>query len=441
MISARTLVIIIFLLNFMAVDLTEAARPSRSVTHRQPQVSPPKKAKTSSPTPASTLPVEVPVSQGTMKNLKPLIKEFDGWLDAVEQSGKVAGLAVAIVKDDQILLQRGIGYANASTKTRITPTTVFRLASLSKGFASTLTALLVKDGVLSWEDRVADFLPTFALQDETAAQQLTVRDILSQRVGLPHNTYDKELESDEPYPLLVDKLKQVSLTCPVGNCYAYQNISFSLIGDVVYAATGDFFYHQVEKRLFHPLGMSTATYGKAALESSSQWARPHSRRGKDWVPFHPKESYYRVPPAAGVNANIKDMSQWLIAQMGGRPAVLPQELLTALHKPQISTPKENKTTPWRRGRIKEASYAHGWRVYDYAGETLIFHGGAVQGYRAMIGFFPQYRFGIVMLWNCESALPSGLMPMLFDRYLKLPTVDWAGVETISSGEVSRSGDE
>jgi beta-lactamase class C len=146
------------------------------------------------------------------------------------------------------------------------------------------------------------------------------------------------------------------------------------------------------------------------------------------VPFAPNESYYRVPPAAGVNASIRDMEQWLIAQMGGRRDVLPQPILDELHAPLVETDREMTMTPWRRGRLFDAQYALGWRVYDYAGQTLIFHAGAVQGYRAMIAFLPGHRFGVVMLWNSESAAPSGLMPMLIDRYLGLPEVNWAGVE-------------
>ena len=161
----------------------------------------------------------------------------------------------------------------------------------------------------------------------TRSQKLTVGDILSHRVGLPHNTYDNLLEQDEPYPLLVERLSEVPMACPVGECYAYQNVAFSLIGDVTYALTGDFFYHEVEKRIFHPLGMHDATYGRDSLEHSPRWARPHRRAGRGWKPFMPNETYYRMPPAAGVNASLRDMEQWLIAQMGGHPDVLSPKLL------------------------------------------------------------------------------------------------------------------
>ncbi|MHB8679202.1 MAG: serine hydrolase domain-containing protein [Rudaea sp.] len=363
-------------------------------------------------------------------NPKAVAREFGGWLDQIEQSGQISGMAVAIVKDDTVLLQRGIGYADASRGLKVQLDSPFRLASLSKAFASALTAMLVDEGMLSWDTRVAGVLPTFELKNIEASEKLTVRDILSQRVGLPHNTYDRLLEQDEPYEELVEKLRDVPMTCDVGDCYGYQNITFALIGDITYAVSGDFFYHEVEKRIFHPLGMNDATYGRDALEASRDWARPHARRGRAWVPIPIKEAYYHVPAAAGVNASIKDMTAWLIAQMGGRPDVLPEKLLATVHTPLVETPSERHATPWRRARLEDAQYALGWRVYDYAGQTLIYHAGAVQGYRSMIAFFPKYRFGAVMLWNCECALPGGLMPMLLDRYLGLHEVDWAGLESL-----------
>jgi beta-lactamase class C len=366
-------------------------------------------------------------------------RQFNHWLDGIETSGDVAGLAVAIVKDDKVLLERGIGFADTTTREPISASTAFRLASLSKAFATALTAKLVQEGRMNWDTKVAGVLPTFELADVDGSQRLTVRDILSHRVGLPHNTYDRLLEQDEPYEVLVDRLKDVPMACPVGDCYGYQNIAFSLIGDVTYAVTGEFFYYEVEKQIFHPLGMDTATYGRDALEGTKSWARPHRHAGRGWLPFVPNEAYYHVPPAAGVNASIRDMEHWLIAQMGGRPDVLSPEILEELHAPLVSTDREMVSTPWRRGRLLNAQYALGWRIYDYAGQTLVFHAGAVQGYRAMIAFLPKYRFGAVMLWNCESAAPSGLMPMLIDRYLGLPEVNWAGIDNNENEDLAGGG--
>ncbi|MEO8459885.1 MAG: serine hydrolase domain-containing protein, partial [Dokdonella sp.] len=341
-------------------------------------------------------PMPVPVAVASARSNDPaaVARDFDRWLAAIDPSGPIAGLAVALVKDDKVLLERGIGYTDWETREPVTVNTVFRLASLSKAFATATTALLVRDGVLRWDTRIADMLPTFELADQQSSQNLSVRDILSQRSGLPHNAYDSLLEQDEPYPLLIEKLKDVPMACQVGECYGYQNVAFSLIGDMTYAATGDFFYHQVEKRIFHPLAMGTATYGRDALESTASWARPHVRSGQGWRSLEPTDTYYHVAPAAGVNASIRDMEKWLIAQMGGRPDVLPLSLLTTLHEPQVETQRELRGSPWKRSRLLDAHYALGWRVFDYAGETMVFHAGAVRGYRGMLAFLPKYRFGL-----------------------------------------------
>jgi beta-lactamase class C len=361
--------------------------------------------------------------------LKDTLGAYQQWLDRLDQRNEVAGLATAVVVGDKVVFEDAIGYANASTREPVTPETVFRLASLSKAFATALTGVLVNDGKLSWDTRLTAVLPFFRLKSDSAAEQATVRDILGQRLGLPKNTYDNMLEENIPYEELASKLDEVSLTCDVGQCYGYQNIAFSLIGDIVYAQTGDFFSRQVDKRIFFPLGMKTASYGREGLEDSKSWARPHRQTSNGWIPFEPKEAYYRVAPAAGVNASLRDMEQWLIAQMGGRPDVLPAKLLTTLHTPEVATPVELRSSPWRRARLSDASYALGWRVFDYEGETLVFHAGAVEGYRTMIGFFPKYRTGLVMMWNSSGPTPAGLMPMVLDGLLGLPHVDWAGIES------------
>jgi beta-lactamase class C len=356
------------------------------------------------------------------------LADYQRWLDRLAERQAVAGLVTAVVINDKVVYEHTLGYADAATQQPVTPDTVFRLASLSKAFATALTGLLVQDGKLDWDTKLVNVLPYFKLKDVQAGAEATVSDILGQRLGLPRNTYDNMLEGDIPYEELVRKLDEVNMVCGVGQCYGYQNVAFGMIGDVVFARTGDFFYREVERRLFYPLGMNTASYGLAALESSQSWARPHRQSGHAWVPFEPTETYYRVAPAAGVNASLRDMEKWLIAQMGGRQDVLPTSLLDVLHAPGITTPTELHATPWRSARLTAAHYALGWRVSEYGGETLIYHAGAVAGYRTMIGFFPKYHAGVVTLWNSTGATPSGLMPMVFDDLLGLPHVDWAGIE-------------
>ncbi|HEX7341219.1 MAG TPA: serine hydrolase domain-containing protein [Rhodanobacteraceae bacterium] len=359
------------------------------------------------------------------RRIKAAIHDYNGWLNQVARRNDVVGLATAVVVGPHVRYERTLGYADALTGARVEPTTVFRLASLSKAFATAMTGLLVQQGRLSWNSRLKSILPFFQLKDLQDTRDATVRDIAGQRLGLPRNSFDLRLEDGVPYNRLVRELDQITPICDVGSCYSYQNIAFSMLGNVVHAMTGGFFDREVAQHLFRPLGMTTASYGRGNLEHSRSWARPHRWRHGHWVPYQPKLDYYRVSPAAGVNASIRDMEQWLIAQMGYRPDVLSPALLKVLHAPGINTPSETWVTPWRRARVHRAHYALGWRVYDYAGHTMLFHAGAVQGYRAEIGFLPEYHIGLVILWNCTDPVPSGLLPMFFDRVLGLPHVDWA----------------
>lgn len=354
--------------------------------------------------------------------------DYNRWLTKLQRSKKVSGLATAVVVGRRVVFERTLGVADARSGEPVKATTAFRLASLSKAFATAMTGKLVQRGLLHWNTHLVNVLPFFKLKDMQQAGQATVRDIAGQKLGLPRNTYDLQLEDDVPYKKLVRELNKVDLRCNVGDCYSYQNVAFSLLGDVIFAKTGDFFYHAVEKNLFLPLGMTTATYGLAELEHSASWARPHRHTRAGWIPYEPKINYYRVAPAAGVNASLRDMEQWLMAQMGERPDVLSPQLLATLHAPGINTPHETYATPWRRARVDHAHYALGWRVYDYSGHTMIFHAGAVQGYRAEIAFLPKYNIGMVIMWNCTSPTPAGLLPMFFDRVLGLPYVDWADLD-------------
>lgn len=378
---------------------------------------------TPSPHPQAVIPTKAAPA------LPPLdVRNFEAVAQQLVAGGRIPGLAVAIVQNGRVLSARGYGVTDARNGEPVDAHTVFRLASLSKSFAGTVTGMLVNDGMLRWDSRLTDYVPDFRLSMPDAAQQVTVADLLSHRVGLSHNAYDRDLEANADFHALTMKMANAPMTCAPGQCYAYQNVAFSLVGDVVFAATGQFYSEEVTRRIFKPLGMHDASYGLEGIEASARWAKPHVRGGGGWVPLRPKPTYYRVAPAAGVNASISDMAQYLIAQTGHRPDVLPAPLLATLHSPLVSTPGELRGAAWRRTRLSSASYALGWRVFDYAGHDVVFHGGAVQGYRGAMALLPDRDLGIAILWNSESALPSGLLPTIIDSALGLSGGQWLDEE-------------
>ena len=396
---------------------------------------------TATPTPARYVSPAQPMAYRTNladQRVLPLAQGFDvtafeNMATSLTVGQRVPGLAMAIVQNGRVLSARGYGVTDVADPQAIDSHTVFRLASLSKAFAGTMTGLLVNDGSLRWDSKVTDYVPSFQLSDPAATQRVTVADLLSHRVGLKsHNAFDRDIEANAEYYGVSQKLASAPLNCAPGQCYAYQNVAFSLIGDVVFAATGSFYDQAVDRRIFKPLGMNDASIGLTGIESSSRWARPHVRSRNGWVSLMPKPTYYRLPPAAGVNASASDMAQWLIAQTGHRPDVLPAPLLATLHAPIISTPGEMRSG-WRRECIYSASYALGWRVFDYAGQQVVFHAGAVQGYRGLVALVPGRDLGIAIMWNSDSGLPSGMLPTILDRAMGLPTQQWLDVPSSTIG--------
>lgn len=350
--------------------------------------------------------------------------EFERLAQRLVVEDGVPGLAITIVHNGRVLSERGFGVTDMQAAQPIDNHTVFRLASLSKAFAGTLAGMLVNQGAFRWDSPVVDYVPWLRLSRAGAERELTVADVLSHRVGLTRNAFDRDIEANADYASLLAKLAYAPMTCNPGECYAYQNVAFSLIGNVLAATTGKDFGQEMSRMVFKPLGMDDASVGLEGIESSARWARPHVRSGGGWTALMPKPTYYRVLPAAGVNASISDMSRWLIAQTGHRPDVLPAPLLETLHRPLVSTPTELRGSSWRRERLTSAGYAIGWRVYDYAGHQVVFHGGAVQGYRGVVAILPERDLGVAILWNSESALPGGLLPTILDRALGLPYHAW-----------------
>ena len=353
---------------------------------------------------------------GYVSPLEPVLIDYDRFVTETIENWGIPGAAVAVVEDGQIMHIRGYGVRATSSPETVDAHTVFRLASVSKGFASVLAGMLVEEGVLDWDDRIVDYVPTFQLKDPRATRRVTVRHVLSHTTGLPQHAYTNLIEANISYPRMLKELKECDLIGPVGTTYGYQNVAFSVIGDVIEAATGRTYEDLVRERIFGPLFMTDASIGWEGLQSSENRARPHLRRGYRWRPTRDKKAYYSVPPSAGVNASITDMTGWLLALMGERPDLLPQRVLDTIYTPIVRTQREMRRYRWG-GRVRDTHYALGWRIFDYRGHTLVYHSGGIQGYLAQMGFLPEYNVGIVVLQNSRRI--DFLIPEFFDTVLEL----------------------
>lgn len=336
-------------------------------------------------------------------HLPQFVSEFERFVAEVV-APEVPGAAIAVVANGKVQLIRGYGVRQQGKPEPVTEDTVFRLASVSKTFAGTAAALLVQQQQLSWDTPLRETLQHVRFHNARYAGQITLQDLLSHTTGLVPQAYTNLIESNVPYPQVVERLREVHFSCPPKRCHGYQNVVFSLAGDMIQARAGKSYEDFVSEQLFRPLGMYSASFGLDGLKSASNHAMPHVRRRGAWKPVDIQQNYYNLPPAAGVNASINDMAKWLLANMGQRPEVLPAQSLDQLQAKLIPTRVARSHYGQRPDQVK-TWYGLGWRVFDTGDhQNFVHHGGWVQGFRAEMLFNRELGIGMVFLTNAETRL-------------------------------------
>ena len=346
------------------------------------------------------------------------------------QQPDMVGLAVGTIEGGRVCFFKGYGETLANSGVSVTPDTVFRWASLSKSVASALVVGLAQTGKLSLDAPVATMGTTLTLPGGT--KSVSVADVLSHRVGLQRNAWDGRLEAGEDPRLLRASLGTLPGLCAPATCYAYQNIAFDTVTEIVERVTGKDYASAARARLFAPLGMANTTIGRAGLQRAASWAHPHHRSR---VPALVGDAYYHIPAAGGVNSSIRDLLRWMDAQMGDTPGVLSPAALETMHRPRVLTPPHGRRGPMDRA-LEHAAYGLGWRTYTYAGHVLVGHRGSVDGYGSLILFDPEARSGIVMLWNSNYSRAASLQLEFFDLLYGLQPKDWLDLPTQSEVPIS-----
>ena len=345
---------------------------------------------------------------------------LDARLQQLMRERVMVGMAVGVVENGRITFLKGYGETKAGTGDPVTPETVFRWASVSKGVAATMVAKLAEQGKVNLNAPVGQYVPSLKLpngEENTA----TVGDMLSHRLGLYRNAYDNKLEEGQDPHFLRATLSQLNSICAPGTCWSYQNVAYDGASELVERITHESYENAVKQMLFNPIGMTDASVSQEGLVNSKSWAWPHNA-GHTALPL--SDTYYKVPAAGGINSNIKDMSLWMIAQMGEMPDVLSPRVLNTIHASLVKTPGERGRMRKFLERLGEADYGYGWRSYDYAGHHIIGHRGGINGYRSLILFDPKKKSGVVALWNSNTNAPGGLEFEVMDMIYHLPFRDW-----------------
>lgn len=345
---------------------------------------------------------------------------YDREFKAGMKAKNIPGAAYAIIEMGESLTTGVYGTRAKGKNLPITTDTVFRLASVSKTFSSSLVAMLIEEGQLSLDTKVSPFVPAFQLKKKGHAERLELGHLLSHSVGLIPNAYDNMIEDGWDLPKILPRFKRLSPVCAPGACYGYQNIAFSLVKPIVESTSDNSFEALIEQRILNPLGMKNASIGLDGYLAQPDRAEPHVNTRRGWYKTKVKPNYYNLSPAAGVNASISDMVKWVESYLGWYPEVISPGVIEMVTEKRIRTKRELYKRQWRP-YLADAYYGLGWRIYDFGDHEIVMHAGGVSGFRSIVSFSPELGVGLVILMNAESRIVDDLTAEFWeDRFKNLP---------------------
>ena len=362
----------------------------------------------------------------------PDLGAFDKYVARAARDWRIPGMAIAVVKDDSLVFAKGYGVLEKGKPAPATEHTRFAIGSTTKAMTVASLAMLVDEGKLKWDDRVIDHFPDFQLYDPYATRELTVRDLLTHRTGLPGTDLMWAAVGKSVFAPRNDAavaLRETDFVVPLPLGIPERDVRDRGRARRTHLrhAVGDF----VRTRIFAPLGMNESIPLVAEVIGKPNVAVPHADL-HDTVRVVPMRTTDAIAPAGSVYSSVSDMSKWMrfmldSGRIGDKRLIKP-ETFREIVTPQIRAP-ESQYPALELAQPKFFSYALGWFVEEYHGETVWMHTGSIDGMCAIIALMPSRRLGVYVLENLDHAeLRHALMYKVFDMYhppAKGPARDWS----------------
>jgi CubicO group peptidase (beta-lactamase class C family) len=343
------------------------------------------------------------------------------------QSWHVPGVAVAIVRNDEVIYLKGFGVKEIGKDNPVTPDTIFPLASCTKAFTTTAMAMLVDEGKMSWDDPVRKHVEFFHLSDPSADALVTLRDLVSHRTGVGSHEllwYRSPWSQEE----IIRRIGKVKLDYPFRSTFHYQTTMFTTAGWAVGTASKSTWADFVQKRILDTLEMKNTNFTATMALKAPDHASPHRRNSEGKIEAIPWYLIDKPEPAGCINSCARDLAQWVRFQLSdgtlkGKRLVSPKNL-EETHTPQTIIRLEGDVRDMNPDTL-QISYGMGWVIQDYRGQLLVSHAGAIDGFRAHVTLVPKAKLGIVLLNNLDrSQMNLALSNTLLDLHLDLPKRDW-----------------
>ncbi|MFN3189518.1 MAG: serine hydrolase [Aureliella sp.] len=361
-----------------------------------------------------------------------LIAELRTYIEQVRNQWSVPGLAVAIVKNDQVLMAEGFGYLEVGGDEPVDGDTLFAIASNTKAFTSAALAILVDEGKLAWDDRVDRYLPWLRLKDPMT-RDLRIRDLLCHRSGLGTFSGDLVWWGTKYSPReVLERAIHLEPASPFRSKYGYSNLMFLAAGLVIEEVSGQAWSEFIAQQILAPLQMSRTITTTSRLDEVGNFATPHKtfldrNEPIEWV------NWDNMAAAGGVISSAKDMANWMRVQLG-RGEFSPDDgeatrlfsmaqshQMWRAHTPIPVSEASLRKTPSTHFR----AYGLGWSLSDYQGCKLAVHGGGYDGMYSQTLLVPEKRLGVVVLTNSMTSITSSITYRVLDSFLGVELRDWS----------------
>ncbi len=343
------------------------------------------------------------------------IAGFDEYIRRGMEQWKIPGLAVAVVKDDDVVYMKGFGLRKLGETEKVDEHTLFGIASLSKAFTGAAIGMLVDEGKLHWDDPVVDHLPHFQLSDRWVTQEITVRDLLIHNSGLGRMIGNRlQFMTRKDRDELMYRLRYLEPERSFRSSYVYSNMLYMAAGQLIPAVTGMSWDDFIKERIFQPLEMELSNTSINDVPDNGNAAYPHQEiRGE--VQVIPRRNFDNVGPAASINASVHEMVQWMRLHLGtpgviNETEIIQSETMRVLHHPQTVIPVENPKKEF-------AAYGMGWGIRLYRDRIISRHAGAVDGMNSFIALVHEENLGVVILTNIFNDFMYALANHVIDSIL------------------------
>jgi CubicO group peptidase (beta-lactamase class C family) len=358
------------------------------------------------------------------------VERLPGLAETILRQSGVPGMAVAVVYDDALAFNGGFGVREVGKDAPVDAETVFQLASVSKPLAATVVSSVVAGGAISWESRIVDIAPGFALHDAWPTENVSLADLFAHRSGLRDHAGDVLEDLCFEREEILHRLRFLEPEYSFRQGYAYTNFGLTAAADAVAQSVGKSWEDLSEERLYAPLGMTQTSSRFADYMAEPNRAIPHVKAGDAWVVTPSQRDPDAQAPAGGASSTAHDLAQWVRLQLGqgsfDGQQLIPTTALDPMHRPQAVSSVPPDLATQRTG-----FYGLGLNVSftDY-GAVQWGHSGAFSlGAETAVYMLPGSGFGVLALSN---TFPVGVSDAFCRSVLDLATTgsvsrDWLPV--------------